>query len=35
MFLSTMQMYNVCEYEVNLLTNKQINRGKQNLNANC
>ena len=25
----------VCEYEVNQLTNEQVNRGKLNFDANC
>ena len=27
--------YNMCEYEVNLLTYEKVIRGKQNFNANC
>ena len=26
---------NVCEYEVNQLTNEKVIRGKRNYNANC
>jgi len=26
---------NVCEYEVNRLTNEKVIRGKRNFNANC
>ena len=26
---------NVCEYEVNRLTNEKVIRGKRNVNANC
>ena len=26
---------NVCEYEVNQLTNEKVIRGKRNFNANC